>query len=95
MAIQSFGHKGLEQLFCTGKSALIGQRYRTRAGRILDILNAATCVSDLAGAADFHLLGGGRKGDFAMRVNQNYRITFRFDKGDNGNVTDVNFEDYH
>ncbi len=95
MAIKSFKHKGLEQLFCTGKAASIGPRYRTRAKKVLDMLNAATCVSDLAGTADFHPLGGDRKGEFAMHVNQNYGITFQFDKGDNGDVIDVNFEDYH
>jgi proteic killer suppression protein len=95
MSIRSFKHKGLEQLLCAGKAASIGPRYRTRARKILDMLKAATCVDDLAGAAGFHPLGGDRKGEYAMEVNQNYRITFRFDKGDNGDVIDADFEDYH
>jgi toxin HigB-1 len=95
MPIESFKHKGLEQLFCSGKASSIGPRYRTRAKKILDMLNAATCVADLAGIADFHRLGGDRQEQYAMHVNQNYGITFRFDKGDNGNVIDVNFGDYH
>lgn len=95
MAIETFNHKGLEQLFCSGKAASIGPRYRARAKMILDLLNAATSVADLGGAAGFHPLGGDRKGEFSMHVNQNYVITFRFDKGDNGNVIDVDFQDYH
>jgi len=95
MSIDSFKHKGLEQLFCTGKAASIGPQHRTKAKMILDMLNAAKCTRDLAGAAGFHPLGGDRKGEYSMHVNGNYVITFRFDKGDNGNVIDVDFGDYH
>ena len=95
MPIGSFKHKGLEQLFSRGKSPAIGTRYAVRAKKILDMLNAATSISDLAGAAGFHPLSGDRKGDFAMSANQNYRITFRFKEGDKGDVIDVDLEDYH
>lgn len=40
----------------------------------------------------FHSLKGERKGEFAVSVTGNWRITFEF-KGED--VTNVNLEDYH
>ncbi len=39
-----------------------------------------------------HPLKGDRKGVWAVDVRRNWRITFRFENGD---VCDVNYEDYH
>jgi proteic killer suppression protein len=39
-----------------------------------------------------HGLRGDRKGTWAVVVNKNWRITFRFE---GGNAYDVDFEDYH
>jgi proteic killer suppression protein len=39
-----------------------------------------------------HELKGNRKGDWAVTVQANWRITFRFKKGDAENV---HYEDYH
>jgi plasmid maintenance system killer protein len=30
-----------------------------------------------------------------MSVSGNWRLTFRFDHGDEGDILDVDFEDYH
>jgi len=38
-------------------------------------------------------LKGNRAGDFSLRVNDPYRITFRFEKGDAGNVTCEDYQD--
>jgi proteic killer suppression protein len=95
MAIKSFSHKGLETLFCTGKSAAIGADYRKKAKMLLDALDGATSVNDVAPIGGYHPLAGDRKGTFAVKVNQNWRLTFKFDDGDKGNVTDVDLEDYH
>jgi hypothetical protein len=40
----------------------------------------------------FHPLKGDRKGEYAITVTGNYRMTFRFENGD---VLDLNLEDYH
>ncbi len=95
MPIRRFSNKGLEQLFCTGKSAAIGADYRRKATMILDALQGATSVEDIARVVGFHPLRGDRKGTYAVKVNQNWRITFKFDEGDKGNVTEVDLEDYH
>ena len=59
---------------------------------ILDHLDAIVVPEDCIGVRDFHQLKGKRKGTYAMSVSGNYRITFRWDDGD---VVDVDFEDYH
>jgi len=40
----------------------------------------------------FHSLKGDRRGGFAITVSGNYRLTFRFERGD---VLDLKLEDYH
>jgi len=41
---------------------------------------------------DLHPLRGDLAGHWALRVNRNWRITFRFEDGD---VRDVDLTDYH
>jgi proteic killer suppression protein len=62
---------------------------------ILDAINGATGVADLRGARGFNALTGDRSGTFAMSVSGNWRLTFRFQHGESGDVLDVDFEDYH
>lgn len=62
--------------------------------RKLDALNRARTLQDLRLPAGNRLeaLKGDRSGRFSMRVNEKYRIVFRFEKGD---AYDVACEDYH
>lgn len=62
--------------------------------RKLDMVDAATAVSDLRFPLGngLHALKHGREGTFAIKVNQQYRITFRFEHSD---AYDVCCEDYH
>jgi proteic killer suppression protein len=62
---------------------------------MLDALHSATSVDDLRKARGFHALTGDRSGCFAMSVSGNWRPTFRFERGDNGDILDVDFEDCH
>jgi proteic killer suppression protein len=39
-----------------------------------------------------HQLTGGRKGVWALHVTRNWRLTFRIE---NGEILDVDYEDYH
>jgi toxin HigB-1 len=95
MAIKSFAHRGLDEIIRTGTSRRVGAEYRKRLKLILDALDAATCVGDLQGARGFHALRGDRVGTFAVHVSGNWRLTFRFENGDEGDIADVDFEDYH
>lgn len=95
MSIKKFAHQGVEEVFHTGGSRRIGADFHKPMSLILDALNGATCVGDLRGARGFHALTGDRSGSFAMSVSGNWRLTFRFEQGDNGDILDVDFEDYH
>jgi len=65
-----------------------------RALILLDSLNAATSLEPLKAlrAALLQSLSGSRKKQWAMTVNDRWRITFRFEGGD---AHDVAIEDYH
>src|SRR5688572_15889619 len=62
--------------------------------RKLDYVNAALFLNLLREPAGNRLeaLKGDRKGFHSIRVNEQYRITFRFEHGD---AHDVRCEDYH
>lgn len=62
--------------------------------RKLDMVNAASAVRDLRVPPNNRLeaLKGEQAGRFSIRVNRQYRITFRFDEG---NAFEVRCEDYH
>ena len=92
MAIVGFRHKGLRELYETGRSAKIGKPLHKAAVQILDRLNAIVAPEDCQGVRGFHELKGERKGIYALRVTGNWRITFRWDSG---GVADIDLEDYH
>jgi proteic killer suppression protein len=92
MAIRRWKHKGLRELFATGKTAKITKRHHRIIIMILDLLDNIQSISDCVGVRGFHELKGTRAGTYAMRVSRNYRITFRWDGQD---VYDVDFENYH
>ena len=91
--IVSFKHRGLEQLFESGTTRGVQANHAKRIRLILARLSAATSPQDmnLPGLL-LHELAGQRKGNWAVRVSGNWRITFNFDDID---VCDVDLEDYH
>jgi len=62
--------------------------------RKLTSLDAANSLADLASVPGYRLeaLKGDQKGRYSIRVNDQYRITFRFD---DGHAYAVRCEDYH
>ena len=91
--IRSFRHKGLKQFFETESRRGIQPRLAARIGRRLDVLDAAQDIRDIdAHGFNLHRLKGDRQDEWAISVSGNWRITFRFANGD---VDDVNLEDYH
>lgn len=91
--IKSFTHKGLEKFYHTGSKMGIQARHSSRLRKILTVLdqavNPAQC--SLPGFR-LHELKGNRKGIWAITVQANWRVTFRFTDED---VEIVNYEDYH
>lgn len=92
MPIETIRHKGVRELFEVGTSRRIGKRQHKRIIQLLDILDAADAEIDLQGVARFHALTGNRKGEFAMDVTGNWRLTFKFE---DGWAWDIDYEDYH
>jgi proteic killer suppression protein len=62
--------------------------------RKLDMLNGAHVIADLRAPPGKRLeaLRSDRAGSYSIRVNDQYRIIFRFE---DGNAYDVTCEDYH
>jgi toxin HigB-1 len=91
--IKNFQHKGLERFFRRGETKGIQAQHQQRIQRILDLLDDASEPRELAIPGMFlHPLKGDKKGQWAMTVSGNWRITFAFDGED---VIVVNLEDYH
>lgn len=91
--IASFRHRGLRQFFETGSTRGISPDLAARIGRRLDALHAAQELTDIgAHGFNLHRLKGNRVGEWAIWVSGNWRITFRFVKGE---AHDIDLEDYH
>jgi len=91
--IRSFKHKGFERFFLNGTKSGIQAKHASRPRLILARLNASAFAKDMALPGLFlHKLSGGRNNIWSVRVSGNWRITFRFEKGD---AEIVNYEDYH
>jgi len=91
--IKSWKHKGLKGLFLKGSKKGIRPDTAERLQRRLDVLDAANSL-DALGLPGFrlHPLSGDMRGRYSIRVTGNWRITFRLEDGD---VFDVDLEDYH
>ncbi len=91
--IKSFAHKGLKKFFLTGSKAGIQPKHVDQLRLILAQLNQARIIQDMR-IPTFALyeLKGDRKATWAVTVQANWRITFRFENGD---AEIVNYEDYH
>lgn len=91
--IVSFRHKGLEAFYRSGSLAGIQPMHAKRLQAMLTALSVASSPSDLARPAwRLHGLSGDRSGFWAMTVQANWRLTFRF-CGDDVELLD--YLDYH
>lgn len=91
--IESFEHKGLKLFFETGSKAGIQSNHAKKLRLQLAALDTAAVIGDMdLPGWKLHMLSGGRKGEWSISVNGNWRVTFTFQ---NGNAFVVNYEDYH
>lgn len=92
--IQSFADSEAEQFYTTGRSRRLPTEIRARAAMRLTQLNAATQIDDLKSPPSNRLeaLKGDRKGQWSIRIDEQWRVCFRFLKGD---AFDVETVDYH
>jgi proteic killer suppression protein len=91
--ILNFKHKGLENFFLTGSKAGIIPDHANKLQLILARLNVSTSTKDMNLPGLFlHKLIGNRNDYWSVKVNANWRVTFKF-KGENAEIVD--YEDYH
>lgn len=92
--IASFKNEDTKQLWETGKSRGTSAGIRRVASRKLAMLNNVNDVVLLRipPANRLEKLTGDRKGQYSIRVNDQYRICFVWR---NGNAYDVEIVDYH
>ena len=76
-----------------GSKARIQAKHVDRLRLILGRLNVATDPRDMnLPGLDLHPLKGTQRGRWAVKVSDNWRVTFGVTGKD---ITDVNYEDYH
>ncbi len=92
--IKSFADRFTRDLYATGASRRFPPDVSRRAARKLEYVDLATNLDDLKVPPGnrLHALGGDRKGQHAIAVNDQWRICFRFVDGD---AYDVEICDYH
>ena len=91
--IKTFRHKGLERFFREGSKAGIQPLHAKRLRLQLGRLDAASIAADMnLPGWKLHGLSGNLKGHWAVWVDKNWRMTFRFE---GENVILVDYSDYH
>ncbi|MGV7224744.1 MAG: type II toxin-antitoxin system RelE/ParE family toxin [Nitrospinales bacterium] len=91
--IKKFKHKGLRKLFESGDVSGVQPQHANRLRKILALLETADSIEDMdLPGLNLHELKGKRKGTYAVNVSGNWRVTFKFIDGD---MVNVNYEDYH
>ena len=92
--IVGFGDKRTE-VFYRGRRVPAFSGFARTASRKLDQLDAATGLRDLARPGNrLEVLRGRRRGQWSIRINDQWRICFRWPDGSFG-PTDVEIVDYH
>lgn len=91
--IRSYADEETRHLFLTGRSKKFGSVARMATRRI-QAIDYATSLEDLRFPPGNHLekLRGDRAGQYSIRVNDQYRVCFRWEGKD---AWDVEIADYH
>jgi len=91
--IKSFRHKGLRRFFEKGRGAGVQPTHTKKLRMLLAALDTATAIDDMdIPGFGLHPLKGDRKGQWAVSVSGNWRMSFEFR---DGNVYSLDYEDYH
>lgn len=91
--IQSFGNKDTEAVFERRRTRRFDAFQKPALVKLL-MIHAAARIDDLRVPPGNRLeaLKGDRVGQYSIRINQQWRICFRFENGD---AYDVEISDYH
>ena len=92
--IKSFTNKETQKLYLTGKSKKFSEAVCNIGLLKLDYLNAAKRLEDLRlpPGNRLEVLRGRCEGKYSIRINDQYRIVFRFVESD---AYEVEITDYH
>jgi proteic killer suppression protein len=92
--IKTFADKATQRVFVSGKSKRLPKELIRRAIRRLEYIHLARTLDDLKVPPSnrLHRLKGNRAGQYSIAINDQWRICFRFIKGD---AYDVEITDYH
>ena len=92
--IRTFADTETERFYITGKSRRFPPDVLKRAVKRLTQIDAATVIDDLRMPPSNRLesLIGVRAGQWSLRINEQWRVCFRFE---NGEAYDVEIVDYH
>ncbi len=92
--IRTFDNKGTEALFAGLRVSSFPPDVARTAQRKLILLSKAKTLDDLRNPPGNRLkpLQGGRAGTYSIRINDQWRVTFRWV---DGAAEDVRVEDYH
>jgi len=92
--ILSFADRETERFFATGISRRLPGEILRRAAMRLTQLDSATRIDDLRFPQSNRLesLDGDREGCWSIRINEQWRVCFRFEAG---NAHEVEIVDYH
>ncbi len=92
--IRSFRDKETEKVFLRERSRKLSPDVQRIALRKLAMLDAAQTIQDLRVPPGNRLekMSGRREGQYSIRINDQWRVCFRWEEG---NTYDVEITDYH
>lgn len=97
--IRTFADRHTQELYVTGRSTRLPHEITRRARRKVEYIDLASSIGDLRvpPGNGLHKLAGDRRawdrqGQYAIAINDQWRICFRFEDGD---ASDVEITDYH
>lgn len=95
MQIETIRHKALRRFAETGSPKGLPAGAVERLRNMLAYLGAMDSEEELRVPPNFgaHRLTGDRKGEWALTVTRNWRMTFRISAA--GGIEDMDLEDYH
>ena len=94
--LRTFVHKGLKRLYLEDSPKGLPPDAVDKLRKMLTFLQDIEEPDELRSIQVWkaHMMKGGRKGIWSLHVTPNWRLTFGIDAAE-GEVFDVNLEDYH
>lgn len=94
MKVRNFAHKGLKRLYENDSAKGVPPDTVEKLHKMFAFLDNMSEPEELRSLVGWkaHLLTGDRKETWSLSVTRNRRLTFRIDEGE---ICDIDLEDYH